>query len=69
MPPIARWCATPPAPGKLSVPVTSGAPGEAIHVLVPTHQLATGKYVLVMIGLAADKETELARFPYTLQIK
>jgi hypothetical protein len=54
---------------KLSVPVTLGAPGEAIHVLVPTRKLPAGKYVLVMIGVGPDKETELARFPYTLQIK
>ena len=53
---------------KLSVPVTLGAPGEAIHVLVPTSKLPSGKYVLVMLG-GANKETELARFPYTLQIK
>ena len=51
------------------MPVTLGAPGEAIHVLIPTHKLPAGKYVLVMIGGGADKETELARFPYTLQIK
>jgi hypothetical protein len=54
---------------KLSVPVTLGAPGEAIHVLVPTRKLPAAKYVLVMIGGGAGKETELARFPYTLQIK
>jgi hypothetical protein len=54
---------------KLSVPVTPGAPGEAIHMLVPTHKFPAGNYVLVMFGATADKETELARFPYTLQIK
>jgi anti-sigma factor RsiW len=54
---------------KLSVPVTLDAQGDAIHVLVPTHQLPGGKYVLVMLGSADGKETELARFPYTLQIK
>jgi anti-sigma factor RsiW len=54
---------------KFSVPVTLGAPGEALHVLVPTRKLPAGKYVLVMTGGGAGKETELARFPYTLQIK
>ena len=54
---------------KLSVPVNAGAPGQAIHVLIPTHKLGSGKYVLVMAGWSADKEIELARFPYTLQIK
>jgi len=38
-------------------------------MLVPTHQLPAGKYVLVMMGANADKETELARFPFTLKIK
>jgi hypothetical protein len=54
---------------RLTMPITLGAPGEAILVQVPTHKLASGKYVLVMMGAGADKETELARFPYTLQIK
>jgi hypothetical protein len=54
---------------KFSVPLTPGAPGQAIHVLVPTHQLASGKYVLVMLGKGRDKETELATLPYRLQIK
>jgi hypothetical protein len=54
---------------KLSVPVAPGAPEDSIHVLVPTNKLASGKYVLVMMGRGSDKETELARFPYTLQIK
>jgi hypothetical protein len=54
---------------RLSVPVTLGAPGDAIDVLVPTRKLPGGKYVLVMMGKSADKETELAYLPYTLQIK
>jgi hypothetical protein len=53
---------------KFSVPVAMGAPGQAIDVLVPTHKLASGKYVLVMMG-AGQNEAELARLPYTLQIK
>lgn len=54
---------------KLSVAVEPGAPGEGIHINIPTRKLASGKYVLVMMGSNADKETELARFPYTLKIK
>jgi hypothetical protein len=54
---------------KLSVPIVPGAPGEAIDVLIPTHQFPAGRYVLVMMGSSAGKESELARFPYTLQFK
>ncbi|MGA3188092.1 MAG: hypothetical protein ABSF22_13370 [Bryobacteraceae bacterium] len=50
---------------QFAVPVKSGAAGDAIHVLVPTHKLAAGKYVLVMLG----GETELARFPFTLRFQ
>lgn len=49
-----------------TVPVEMGAPGEAIHMLIPSRQLAAGKYVLVMRG---DKDTEIARFPFTLRFK
>ena len=53
-----------------TVPVGIGAPGEAIQMLVPSHQLAAGKYVLAMQGInAAGKDTELARFPFTLRFK
>jgi hypothetical protein len=52
---------------KFTVPVAPGAPGEAIHVLVPSHQFAPGRYVLVMYG--AGKDAELARFPFTFQFK
>jgi anti-sigma factor RsiW len=54
---------------KLSVPIEPLAPGEGIHIKIPTRKLASGKYVLVMMGSNAGKETELARLPYTLQIK
>jgi hypothetical protein len=52
-----------------TVPVNVGAPGEAIHMLIPSHQFAAGKYVLVMRGLDNGKDTELARFPFTLRFK
>lgn len=54
---------------KFAVPVKSGAAGDAIHVLIPTRQLPAGKYVLVMLGGQNDKETELARFPFTLRFQ
>ncbi len=52
---------------KFTVPIQAGAAGEAIHVLVPTHKLTAGHYVLVLSG--GDKAAELARFPFTLQFK
>jgi len=56
-----------------TVPVDVGAPGEAIHMLIPSHQFAAGKYVLVMRGVSPQgdgaKDTELARFPFTLRFK
>jgi hypothetical protein len=59
---------------KSTVPVNMGAPGEAIHMLIPSHVLAAGKYVLVMRGVSMQsdgsaKDTELARFPFTLRFK
>jgi hypothetical protein len=54
---------------RLTIPIILGAPGEVIDVQIPTRKMASGKYVLVMLGSSADKETELASFPYTLQIK
>jgi hypothetical protein len=52
---------------KFTIPVKPGAAGDAIHVLIPTHQLAAGKYVLVM--RAGEGKTELARFPFTLRFQ
>jgi hypothetical protein len=53
---------------KFTLPVSAGGAGEAVHVLVPTHKLAAGKFVLFMQGVdASGKETELARFPFTLR--
>lgn len=50
---------------RFSVPVRLGAAGEAVHVLVPSHQLAAGKYTLVLLS----GETEQARFPFTLRFQ
>jgi len=54
---------------KLSTPVDLDADDEQVDVLLPTRKLASGKYVLVMLGTNAGKETELAVLPYTLKIK
>jgi hypothetical protein len=54
---------------KFALPVDVGAADDGIQVLVPARTLADGKYVLVMLGSANDKETELARFQFTLQFK
>jgi hypothetical protein len=54
---------------KFSLPIVPGAPGESIEVLCPARAIPSGKYVLVVMGDTAGKETELARLPYTLQIK
>jgi hypothetical protein len=54
---------------KFSVPITLGAPSESIEVLCPARALPSGKYVLAVMGANAGKDTELALYPYTLQIK
>jgi hypothetical protein len=57
------------ASGSVKSPVPATPAGDTISVLVPTHQLAAGKYVLVVLGSGAGKETELARFPFTLRFQ
>ncbi len=52
---------------RFSLPVKATAPGEAIHVLIPSRQLSAGKYTLVMLG-GGDHEAELARFPFTVRL-
>jgi hypothetical protein len=54
---------------KFALPVDVGAADDGIQVLVPTRTLADGKYMLEMLGSAKGKETELARFQFTLQFK
>lgn len=62
--------ASSPGSEKFALAVDVGAPGDAIHVLVPTHKVAAGRYVLVMQGVSGTgKETELATFPFTLRFK
>lgn len=48
---------------RLTLPVSAS---ETFHLLIPKNNLPSGKYVLIMFG---DKETEVARLPYNLQIK
>ncbi len=52
---------------EFSLPVKGAAPGEAIHVLIPSRQRSAGKYTLVMLG-GGDHEAELARFPFTVRL-
>jgi len=54
---------------RFTVPVEAGSAGDAVHVLMPSRQLPAGKYTLVMLGGQTGQETELARFPFTLQLK
>jgi hypothetical protein len=55
---------------KFSTPVKPGAAGAAIYVLVPTHKLDAGHYVLTIEGVdGAGKATELARSPFTLRFE
>ena len=54
---------------RLLLPIAPDTSSETFHVLIPKDKLASGKYVFVMFGKNADKESELAHLPYTLQIK
>jgi hypothetical protein len=54
---------------KFTLPLNAGAAGDAMRVLVKGHRLTPGKYVLVMRGNNSGKETELARFPFTLRFQ
>ncbi len=54
---------------KLDLTIPPGAPGDSIHLQIGTHELSNGRYVLVMSGRNDGPETELARFPFTLQVK
>jgi hypothetical protein len=55
---------------KATLPATPVTAGNSINVLIPARQLTAGKYVLVMHGVdSSGKETELARFPFTLRFQ
>ena len=67
--PIARCVLDASGAQQSTVPVEPGAPGEAIHMLIPTRQLRRRQIRAGHDGCGADKDTELARFPFTLRFK
>ncbi len=55
---------------RFSVAVPPPASGRAIYILAPARALAAGNYVLVILGTdSSGKETEAARYPFTLAFK
>jgi hypothetical protein len=55
---------------KLTVSITADPSDETIQVLVPSHKLAAGQYLLVMRGAdRAGKETEIDSYPFTVRLK
>jgi hypothetical protein len=55
---------------KLTIPITADPSDETIQVLVPSHKLAAGQYLLVMRGVdRAGKETEIDSYPFTVRLK
>jgi hypothetical protein len=60
----------PGATERYSMNLTAPAPGSPIYVLAPLRALSDGKHVLRILGIDdAGKETEVARYPFTLQFK
>lgn len=50
-------------------PVAPPAPGNAIHLLIPSHALAAGRHVLVIFGVdSSGRETVAARYPFNLKL-
>ena len=55
---------------RFAITVPAPQPGRSINVLTPVRTPAAGKYVLVMQGVdASGRETEVARFPFTLRFE
>ncbi len=55
---------------RYSLPISVPAPGRAIQVLAPARALPAGRYVLVTFGIDdAGRETEVARYPFTLRFE
>jgi len=50
---------------KFSMPLAAPAPGQSIHILVPTQALSSGRYTLIVSADGA----EVARYPFTLRIE
>ena len=61
------------APGsteKYTLNLATPAPGHPIYVLTPIRALSDGRYVLRILGIdEAGKETEVARYAFTLRFK
>jgi len=59
--------------GKTQTPpfqVTAPGPGRAIYLLLPTHALASGRYILLLQGKdAAGNTADLARYPFILRFE
>jgi len=55
---------------KFSAAVAPPSPGGAIHLLIPSHALAAGRHVLVILGVdRSGRETEAARYPFNLKLE
>jgi|HubBroStandDraft_4_1064222.scaffolds.fasta_scaffold218196_2 hypothetical protein len=55
---------------RYSLRIPPPAPGRSIQVLAPAHALPAGRYVLVIFGAdETGKETEVARYPFTLKFE
>lgn len=55
---------------KYSIRLQAPAPGRAIQFLIPRRALSSGKYVLVISGADdSGRQTEVARYPFTLRIE
>ena len=50
---------------RFSMPLAAPAPGQSIHILVPTQALASGRYTLIISAEGA----EVGRYPFTLRIE
>ncbi len=61
-------------PIRFSMALPAPAPGREVHVLMPARALPAGRYVLVIYGLGdldedRQKDTEVARYPFTLRFE
>jgi hypothetical protein len=55
---------------EFTLPVPPPASGREMHVWIPAGALAPGRHVLVIFGLdGAGRETEAARYPFTLRFE
>ncbi len=55
---------------RFSIHVPAPEPGRAMYILAPANALPAGKYVLAIMGLnPGGKESQAARYPFTLSFK